>query len=116
MALNNVEYAGVDTAGQNGTFRGYISPDQLYWLERELALVPRDRLIVLATHIPLVAEASDGRSPVATGPGTENLAPLLELLAPFARIYSPGLPTLWPRPGVTAGRWARPTCGACATP
>ena len=87
VALNNVEYAGVGTDGQNGTYRGYISPDQLYWLERDLALVPRDRLIVLATHIPLVAEASDGRSPVATGPGTENLAPLLELLAPFEHIY-----------------------------
>ena len=87
VALNNVEYAGAGADGRNGAYRGYIPSDQLYWLERDLALVPRDRLIVIATHISLIAEASDGRSPVATGPNTENVAPLLELLEPFEHIY-----------------------------
>jgi hypothetical protein len=87
VALNNVEYAGAGAEGRNGGYRGYISSDQLFWLERDLAVVPRERLIVIATHIPLVAEASDGRSPMATGPSTENLAPLLELLEPFEHIY-----------------------------
>ena len=87
VALNNVEYAGASNRFDGSRYRGFISPDQLYWLERDLAQVPHDKLIVIATHIPLVAEASDGRSPVATGPSTENMSQLLELLRPFENIY-----------------------------
>ncbi len=87
VALNNVEYAGIGPSGGNGGYRGYISADQLSWLEQDLAHVVPDTLIVIATHIPLIAEASDGRSPMATGPSTDNLDQLLELLAPFEHIY-----------------------------
>jgi hypothetical protein len=89
VALNNVEYAG---AGQrnsdNGTYRGFISDDQMLWLERDLANVAKDRLIVIATHISLIAEASDGdESHDATGPSTDNFDQLLELLLPFDNVY-----------------------------
>lgn len=88
VALNNVEYAGAGQEFSNGHYRGYITANQLYWLEQDLAQVPTDKLIVIATHIPLVAEANDGRSPVATGPNTENFSELLEILAPFENIYA----------------------------
>lgn len=88
VALNNVEYAGQDKEFEDdGSYRGYISDNQLYWLEQDLSHVPNDKLIVIATHIPLVAEANDGRNPPATGPGTINLDRLLELLEPFDHIY-----------------------------
>ena len=87
VALNNVEYAGAGNRFPAGQYRGAISTDQLYWLERDLARVDRDKLIVVATHIPLIAEATDGRSPKATGPGTSNLSQLLDVLAPFEHIY-----------------------------
>ena len=87
IALNNVEYAGAGREFRDGRYRGQISATQLRWLENDLALVARDKLIVIATHIPLLAEASDGVSPPATGPGTENLAELLRILAPFDNIY-----------------------------
>jgi hypothetical protein len=89
VALNNVEYVG---AGQRGPgtsdYRGFISNEQILWLKQDLATVPTDKLIVIATHIPLVAEASDG-SPDSriTGPNTENFYELLELLRPFNNIY-----------------------------
>ncbi|MCZ6675238.1 MAG: calcineurin-like phosphoesterase C-terminal domain-containing protein, partial [Verrucomicrobia bacterium] len=70
----------------NRTYRGFISDNQMHWLEGDLAKVPRDKLLVIATHIPLIAEASDGSS-VITGPDTENFDKLLEILKPFKNIY-----------------------------
>jgi len=89
VALNNVEYAGASQRLADGeSYRGYIHDDQLYWLARDLAQVPRDKLIVIASHIPLVTAAVDGSgSAPATGPQTENFAALLEILEPFAHIY-----------------------------
>lgn len=89
VALNNIEYAGAgQTRFENGTYRGYISEDQLYWLERDLARVPEDKLIVIATHISLISEASDGDpSHDITGPYTENFDRLLALLRPFRNVY-----------------------------
>jgi len=87
VALNNVEYAGLDKRFGNERYRGFITDNQLGWLEQDLANVPTDKLIVIATHIPLVEEADDGRSEPATGPGTENFARLLAILAPFSSIY-----------------------------
>ena len=88
VALNNVEYAGAGNEFNVGNYRGHISRQQLYWLRRDLANVPADKLIVIATHIPLVAEAVDtSGSPPATGPGTDNFSRLLELLEPFDSIY-----------------------------
>ena len=89
VALNNVEYAGAGQPGFDGdAYRGFISDNQLYWLERDLAHVPADRLIVIATHISLISEASDG-DPAhdVTGPYTENFDQLLELLRPFPNVY-----------------------------
>lgn len=87
VALNNVEYAGAGQEFADGRYRGHITDNQLQWLRNDLALVDRDKLIVIMTHIPLVAEADDGNSPIATGPNTGNFNALLEILAPFSSIY-----------------------------
>lgn len=89
VALNNVEYAGAGDGGSgNGAYRGFISDDQILWLEQDLAHVPEDKLIVIATHISLISEASDG-DPAhdVTGPHTDNFDELLELLRPFENVY-----------------------------
>ncbi len=84
VALNNVEYGGA----ADGGYRGFISDDQIRWLEQDLANVSPDMLIVIATHISLISEASDGDpSHAATGPRTENFDRLLELLRPFDNVY-----------------------------
>ncbi|MFT4861621.1 MAG: hypothetical protein ACI95C_000831 [Pseudohongiellaceae bacterium] len=87
VALNNVEYAGLDQRFGNSSYRGFIPQYQLDWLEQDLANVSPDKLIVIATHIPLVSEADDGFSTPISGPLTENFASLLEILAPFSNIY-----------------------------
>lgn len=89
VALNNVEYAGDGKRLHDGDrYRGYISDEQLYWLERNLAYVPRERLIVIASHIPLLSEAiDDSGEEAATGPHTDNFTVLLKILEPFERIY-----------------------------
>ncbi len=91
VALNNVEYAGNkgNESFDNGRYRGYISDDQLYWLERDLRYVDRDRLIVIATHIPLLTDApgGDGRRG-SDSLNTVNLDRLIELLRPFRFVYA----------------------------
>ena len=87
VALNNVEYAGAGNEFSSSVYRGYISEVQLQWLRNDLAHVPTDKLIVIASHIPLIAEADDGVSSILTGPNTENFANLLEILEPFENIY-----------------------------
>jgi C terminal of Calcineurin-like phosphoesterase/N terminal of Calcineurin-like phosphoesterase len=87
VALNNVEYAGDEKQFGDSRYRGFIPEYQLDWLEQDLANVAKDKLIVIATHIPLVSEADDGRSEPASGPGTENFPRLLEILEPFSNIY-----------------------------
>ncbi len=87
VALNNVEYAGDGKQFGSTGYRGYIPEYQLTWLQQDLANVPVDKLIVIATHIPLISEADDGQSEPHTGPTTENFSRLLEILEPFSNIY-----------------------------
>lgn len=87
VVLNNVDYAGKDQRYGNSTYRGYIPEDQLNWLEQDLTTVDKEKLIVIATHIPLVTEANDGINEPLTGPGTQNFDRLLSILAPFSNIY-----------------------------
>lgn len=87
VALNNVEYAGAGQEFADGRYRGYITENQLSWLENDLAHVATDKLIVIATHIPLITEATDSNGTTATGPSTENFSRLLDILAPFQNIY-----------------------------
>lgn len=88
VALNNVEYAGAGKEFGDSAYRGFIPEAQLDWLARDLSFVTPDKLIVLATHIPLVSEADDGVSEPHSGPGTENFSRLLDILQPFSRIYA----------------------------
>lgn len=74
VALDNVIYpCGPRDAGSGGrdacadpdrkTYTGRVSDDQMTWLEGILAEVPRDKLVVLMHHIPLVsfADPDSGR-------------------------------------------------------
>ncbi|MGQ7787109.1 calcineurin-like phosphoesterase C-terminal domain-containing protein [Nesterenkonia sp. K-15-9-6] len=54
VALNSIEYPVGD--GYNGA----LGERQLEWLRRDIAEVPEDRAIVLATHIPLLNFADQG--------------------------------------------------------
>lgn len=63
VVLDNVEYLGWDWENQKSKgYRGYISEDQLLWLENDLRYVPDDFLIVLSMHIPLYTKISPGAS------------------------------------------------------
>jgi hypothetical protein len=87
VALNNVEYAGESKQFGSSRYRGFIPEYQLSWLEQDLANVAADKLIVIATHIPLISEADDGQSEPHNGPSTENFSRLLKILEPFSNIY-----------------------------
>lgn len=87
VALNNVQYAGDGKEFGNSGYRGFIPENQLQWLKQDLANVSPDKLIVIATHIPLVSEADDGQSQPHSGPSTANFSELLEVLKPFSNLY-----------------------------
>ncbi|MGH8501611.1 MAG: calcineurin-like phosphoesterase C-terminal domain-containing protein [Gammaproteobacteria bacterium] len=79
VALDNVEYQGSEV----GEYRGFISPEQIAWLKNDLRFVPRDKLILIATHIPLLTFATDNP---ATNTG--NLDQLLAVLKGRRHVYT----------------------------
>jgi 3',5'-cyclic AMP phosphodiesterase CpdA len=63
VGLDNVRYPCTEEDGHSfcndpenhPTYNGKIGEEQLTWLENDLATVPEDKLVVIATHIPLVS-------------------------------------------------------------
>jgi len=63
IVMDNVDYLGWDNEkNKNGSYRGYISPEQLTWLKNDLQFINDDRLIVLSMHIPIFTAYSEGAS------------------------------------------------------
>lgn len=77
--MDNVDYFGEAQGG----YRGFLNERQLEWLENDLAHVPEDKLIVIATHIPLRTDATASRSV-----NTVNLEELFEVLDGREHLYS----------------------------
>jgi len=48
VVLDDVRYLGVDRK-----YDGYISQQQLDWLQKDLSFVPKDHLIIISVHIPV---------------------------------------------------------------
>lgn len=53
IVLDDIEWY-IDDASGKGRYRGGFGPDQLQWVKNDLALIPKDQLVVLLMHIPLV--------------------------------------------------------------
>lgn len=87
IALDNVQYKGQgESFRYSGSYRGYLTDEQLGWIREDLRAVPEDKLIVVATHIPLRTYAV-GDTTDSWRPGTTNLDALLEVLQ-GRRVYS----------------------------
>ena len=79
VSMDNVDYFGEEEGG----YRGYLTDEQLQWLANDLAHVPQDHLVVIATHIPLRTEAVG-----ADNINTVNLDELFEVLDGREHLYS----------------------------
>ena len=90
IALNTVRYPctpDVDNADgkrpecenpkSDPAYNGRLSKDQLTWLEGDLANVPNDKLVVVASHIPLLTFADEG-SPIHQVDQVRKVYELLE--------------------------------------
>lgn len=75
ILLNNVERLGPDAGGRG--YRGHIGARQLAFVENVLAHVPRDHLVVISMHIPLV----NYEDPTNPADSTDDRRRLLALLA-----------------------------------
>jgi hypothetical protein len=67
-----------------------LNEQQLTWLKNDLKFVPKDKLIVIVTHCPLITYALDQNGERYTLGGninTINLAQIVEILKPFPRVY-----------------------------
>ena len=79
VMLDNVDYLGAASAkpGEpHGSYRGFISADQLTFVKNLLAATPAERLLVFVMHIPL----STYLDPKSPGVNTVNAADLLTLV------------------------------------
>lgn len=90
VALNTVRYPctpDVDNADgkrpecdnptSDPSYNGRMSEDQLEWLKQDLATVPKDKLIVVAGHIPMLTFADEG-SPIHQVDQVREVYELLE--------------------------------------
>ncbi|VXB66531.1 calcineurin-like phosphoesterase C-terminal domain-containing protein [Citricoccus sp. K5] len=72
VALNNVEYPfSGDTL-----YNGAIDEEQMEWLRQDIANTPKDKLVVIAAHIPLLGFADQG----GTQHQTDQVKEIYELL------------------------------------
>lgn len=77
ILLNNVDYLGHGRQGEDGRgYRGRIGPEQLAFVAAILERVPKDQLIVVSMHIPLVSFETPG-SPADTTDDHDRLLALL---------------------------------------
>ena len=85
VVLDNIDYQGngeadpSDARGDGG-YEARISKRQLRWLEKELEHVDKDRLVFVATHVPLGSEV--------TSSATDNRRGLFQLLSGRPNLYS----------------------------
>jgi hypothetical protein len=81
-----VHYVVLDDVFWHGTtYIGYLSGDQLTWLERDLARIERGRTVIVLLHIPVLGSIHirrDQRSPAA-GWAIMNREALYRLLQPY---------------------------------
>lgn len=90
VVLDSIVYNGAKPDGKNGGYWEKIDDQQLAWLEADLAEVPKNKLVVVATHAPIVDHASvivdnapalydvlRGRNAVTIGGHTHRLENLL---------------------------------------
>ncbi|MBQ5648230.1 MAG: calcineurin-like phosphoesterase C-terminal domain-containing protein [Alistipes sp.] len=71
VGMRNVEYY-ISTSNEYSSRIGF-SAEQIEWLRQDLALVPKDKMVVLCAHIPFVNK------------DVESANAIKELLAPFER-------------------------------
>ena len=74
VILDSVEYP---SASNNGSYNGMISDIQMEWLKNDLSFVPKNHLVVLNMHIPIVSDV-DSTSAVHQVDNREALYALLD--------------------------------------
>jgi len=115
VVLNNINYFGWDNeSNKRGSYFGGMDEQQLTWLKNDLAIVSKDKLIVLNTHIPLLKDYMD----------TIAIAAIHKLLEPFdnilalsghlhgVRAYNNDVTSLWNGAGKYESLVAGATCGS----
>ncbi|MCG8314696.1 MAG: calcineurin-like phosphoesterase family protein [Pseudomonadales bacterium] len=82
VTLDNVEYPCINYSGEHGfcdngaTYNGVITETQLKWLENDLKHVPKNKLVVLNMHIPIISFVDSGSNKHQT----DNAGDLYKLL------------------------------------
>lgn len=86
VVLDDVRYRGADPDNPraNGGYDGALGARQLAWLKAELAHVPKDKLLVLAMHIPLLSRTDTDGDRRAV----EDRQVLFDLLTDYSHLYA----------------------------
>lgn len=81
VGLFNVKYKGATEDGGNGGYTEEITDEQLQWLRNDLAVVDKDKQVVVNAHAPIVNYG---------GVITENAPELYEILAEYPNAVTIG--------------------------
>jgi hypothetical protein len=77
VVLNSVKYKGWNQKeDKRGGYIGYVHERQLEWLKNDLSFVPKDHLVILAMHIPIISYLE--QTPATTIINRSHLFKLLE--------------------------------------
>ncbi len=61
VIMDNIDYKGWDeTENKDNGYRGFFGEQQLIWLKKDLAFVPKDFLVVFSMHIPITSAVWKG--------------------------------------------------------
>lgn len=86
VVLDDVRYRGADSGEPraNGGYDGVLGARQLAWLQAELAHVPKEKLLVLAMHIPLLSRNGIEGNRRAV----QDRQALFDLLTDYSHLYA----------------------------
>lgn len=68
VVMDNVRYLGVERE-----YDGYFTEDQLLWLAKDLAHVPKDQLLIINVHIPVYNSVKNNKDFYAVLEGFKNV-------------------------------------------
>ena len=81
-----VHFVVLDSIGitPDRSYEGYVDPEQIAWLSRDLAAMPVGMPVIVSTHIPLVTAVEDyapppGKAPAHQGTRVKNAWQVLDL-------------------------------------
>ena len=115
IVLNNINYQGWNNEeNKQGKYTGDVDREQLEWLKNDLAIVPKNSLIVINSHIPFIQEHTNEQTIKEIHKLLSSRPKVLSLSGHLHTVHTYRLEeeTFWNYPGEHEGVNVGATCGS----